>query len=62
MHMEERHPVNSPVEVGSFSHHLQRFIYIQPVVGNGISEPSTVGLATRPQPRQEISPFDRSQD
>ena len=32
----------APVEVGSLSHYLPRFQHIQTVVGNGISEPSTV--------------------
>ena len=32
----------SPVEVGSLSHYLQGLSTIQTVVGDGISEPSTV--------------------
>ena len=33
--------INSPVEVGSLSHYFRGF-YTSQVVGNGISEPSTV--------------------
>ena len=35
-------PVNSPVELGSWSTIIYRILYIQTVVGLGISEPSTV--------------------
>ena len=42
--MATRNPANSPVEVGSLSHDLQGFSTIQTVVGNGISEPSTVSI------------------
>ena len=37
----------SPVEIGSLSHYLHGFLYVQPVVGNGISEPSTVAFPSR---------------
>ena len=41
-----RNPVNSPVEVGvvCLSHNLRGFFFTSQVVGNGISEPSTVCL------------------
>ena len=33
----------SPVEVGSLSHYLRRVLYIQTVVGNGISAINSSG-------------------
>ena len=40
--MATRNPANSPVEVGCCNPIFYRVLYIQTVVGLGISEPSTV--------------------
>ena len=43
-----------PVEAGSLSHYLQGFMY--QVVGNGISEPSTVSFLSMSQLSQHLEP------
>jgi len=43
--MATRNPVSSPVEVGSLSHYLRQ-VYTFQVVGDGISETSTLRNST----------------